>query len=417
MLSAIGIGLMIIGGAGVAIGTGSQMQSQIEQSNRNKKSVKTAKSNYEKAIKKAGLGSLDDSEIARELYHQGKISEEEYEQISKTIKKYENADTSWDQFWLTLNNKEREQLERYYNLLAEEAPELKNTAYRAMENLSEEDRRALFGTPTLERLENPNYADVNFEGFQREVEPVKLWTGQELADLHNLNFDPSHYYDQIKAGTEADLAAARYMSDQMNNASMINDTENVTSYLDSIRNTKAEALASGATLGQRAANELLANQEALNNYSTNQATVADARFQAVDDALLADASARLTASNYFNQLAKSLATDSMTLYDNDSTRYAQDMLSNAEFYRADQELRGQRLLSNANMYADWLQGNAQIANYQSQLDSLSSEYVWLYENALRANDGDVARARADVDNYINYRYTRYQTPQEMYADK
>ena len=417
MLSAIGIGLMIIGGTSIAIGTGAQMESQLEQSNKNKQSVKKAKKNYEKVAEEAGLGSLDDSEIARELYHQGKITEKEYEQISKIIKKYEKADTSWDQFWLTLNNEERAQLEGYYNLLAEEAPELKNTAYRAMENLSEEDRRALFGTPTLEKLENPNYADVNFKGFQREVEPVKLWTGQELADLHNLNFDPSHYYDQIKAGTEADLAAARYMSDQMNNASMINDTENVTSYLDSIRNTKAEALASGATLGQRAANELLANQEALNNYSTSQATVADARFQAVDDALLADASARLTASNYFNQLAKSLATDSMTLYDNDSTRYAQDMLSNAEFYRADQELRGQRILSNANMYADWLQGNAQIANYQSQLDSLSSEYVWLYENALRANDGDVARARADVDNYINYRYTRYQTPQEMYADK
>ena len=392
------------------------MAVQYYKSHKNEEEVKEAKKKYEKAAEDSGLGNLDDSEIAREAYQQGKITKKEYEKISKVVKKYEKANTPWRQFWMTLDNDERETLVNYYNLLAEESPELQDKVYNKIANMTPEERRDLFGTPDLETIAGPNYADVNFEGFQREVEPVKLWTGQELADLHNLNFNPNHYYDQIKAGTEADLAAARYMSDQMNNASMINDTENVTSYLDSIRNTKAEALSTGATLGQRAANELLANQEALNNYSTNQATVADARFQAVDDALLADASARLTASNYFNQLAKSLAADSMTLYDNDSTRYAQDMLSNAEFYRADQELRGQRILSNAKMYADWLQGNAEIARYQSQIDATANEYMWLYENALRAT-GDPARAYADVDNYINYRYTKYKTPQEMYADK
>ena len=107
----------------------------------------------------------------------------------------------------------------------------------------------------------------------------------------------------------------------------------------------------------------------------------------------------------------------MTLYDNDSTRYAQDMLSNAEMYRADQELRGRRLLANANMYADWLQGNAQISAYQSQADARMNEYFWLYNNALRANNGDSARAIADVNNLIQYQYTGYKTPQEQYANK
>lgn len=408
---------LILMGTGVGlIGTGIGIQGV--QGSKNEDAVDEARSNYEKVAKEHGLENIDDSEIARELYHSGKISEEEYRSVTKTIEKYESADTDWKKFWMSLDNDERDALTKYYNTVSLEIPELKDTVFRTIDaNMSTEDKRALFGTPTLETLEGPNYLDTNFEGYQREVEPVKLWTGQELADLHNLNFDPNNYYDLVKAGTSAAVDAARYQSEQMNNASMIKDTESVASYLDSIRNNKAEALSTGATLGQRAANELLANQETLDNYSTNQAAVADARLKAVDDALLADASARLTANNYFNQLAQSLATDSMTLYDNDSTRYAQDMLSNAEMYRADQELRGRRLLANANMYADWLQGNAQIGAYQSQADARMNEYFWLYNNALRANNGDSARAIADVNNLIQYQYTGYKTPQEQYENK
>ena len=389
---------------------------QIKTDSKNEKDIDAAKNRYEQVSKEYGLDSLDDKEIARDLYRQGKITEKEYEDIVKLVDEYDNSGSWWKRALMRTDNKDREILTKYYNLLSDEIPGLRETVYNTFTDLTEDERRALFGTPTLEQLAEPQYMDVNFEGYQREVEPVKLWTGQELADLHNLNFDPTHYYDLIKAGTEADLAAARYTSEQLNNASMVDDTENVASYLDTIRNAKAEALSTGTTLGQRAANELLANQETLGAYTQNQAAVADARFQAVDEALLADASAKVTARGYFNQLAKSLAEDSMVLYDNDSTRFAQDMLSNAEFYRADQQLRGSRLLANANMYADWLQGNAQIAAYQKQLDNVGNEYMWLYENALRAT-GDPVRAKADVDDYITYRYTKYNTPHEMYADK
>lgn len=407
--------LIIIGAASALTAGGAA--SKNHKKDATKKEVDTARKNYEKVAKEHGLDQLDDSEIARELYHTGKISEEEYQDIAKILEKYEKSDTPWEKYWNGLNKKERATLQGYYDTLSYEMPELKDTVFRTLdENMSIEDKRALFGTSTLETLAKPNYLDTDFEGYQREVEPVKLWTGQELADLHNLDFNPDNYYDLVKAGTSAAVDAARYTSEQMNNASMIDDTENVASYLDSIRNTKAEALSAGATLGQRAANELLANQEALNNYSTNQAAVADARLQAVDDALLADAQARLTAHDYFTQLAKSLAADSMTLYDNDSTRYAQDMLSNAELYRADQELRGENLVANSKMYADWLQGNAQISAYQNQADARMNEFFWVYNNALRAT-GDPARAYADANNIIQYQYTGYKTPQEQYANK
>lgn len=407
---------LLINGSAILTG-GAYVYNKQLKIGKTEEQINTAEKKYKQAMKDNGLESLDEAEVARELYHQGKFTEEEYKQISKALNKYEKNDKNLEKFFNGLSESERDAIMRYYNVMSTEAPQLKDTVYRSFENLSTEDRRALFGVPTLETLSGPNYLDTDFEGYQREVEPVKLWTGQELADLHNLDFNPDNYYNLVKAGTSAAVDAARYTSEQMNNASMIDDTENVASYLDSIRNTKAEALSTGATLGQRAANELLANQESLNNYSTNQAAVADARFQAVDDALLADAQARLTAHDYFTQLAKSLAADSMTLYDNDSTRYAQDMLSNAELYRADQELRGERLLANSKMYADWLQGNAQIAAYQSQADARMNEYFWLYNNALRANNNDHVRAKADVDNLIYHQYTGYRTPYDMYIDK
>lgn len=415
MLGLICAGLFTASAAVLMIKTNIDQESQLDKNKQNKARVKEARQSYEKAAKKYGLENLDDAEVARELYHMGYLDEAEYQEIVKIVDKYDGK--SMDEFFLTLNNSQRNTLVKYYESIQEGLPEVSNLMNLTLEDMSVEDRRALFGTPTLEPLTGPSYLDTGFEGYQKEVEPVKLWTGQELAELHNLDYNPDNYYDLVKAGTSAAVDQAHYTSEQMNNASLVDDTENVASYLDSIRNTKAEALANGATLGQRAANELLANQEALGAYAANQAAVADSRLAAVDSALLADAQARLTAHNYFTQLAKSLAADSMELYANDTTRYAQDMLSNAEMYKADQELRGRRTLANANMWSAYTQGQAQLAAYQSQLDSTMNDYMWLYNNALRANNGDASRAYADVNNIIQYQYTGYKTPQELYANK
>ena len=135
---------------------------------------------------------------------------------------------------------------------------------------------------------------------------------------------------------------AEFKSDQLNNASTYNDVADRTSYLNSIRNSKAEAIASGTTAGQRAANEVLANQQALTKYATNQNDVAANRMKAVDDTLLSDAQAKLNARNYFDKLAQSLSKDSLTLYQNDTDRFGQDMLSNAEIYKANQALLAQK---------------------------------------------------------------------------
>lgn len=262
----------------------------------------------------------------------------------------------------------------------------------------------------------PNYMDTSFANYQREVDPVKLWTGQELADLHNIDYNPDNYYDLIKRGTVAEVDRANFESALMNEASMINDTANVTSYLDNIRNTKAEAISTGATAGAQAAAEILSNKEAINNYAQNQAAVADARYGAVENALLADANAKVSAREYFNNLANTLGQDILTLYANDTDRFGQDMLSNAEFYTADEALRGQRIRSNADMWAAQATANSAINASRVQADATTNEYAWVFNAMLNKYDGDFNSAKRDFQRYMNSRYTGYTNYMDLYEN-
>lgn len=266
----------------------------------------------------------------------------------------------------------------------------------------------------------PNYDDVNFENFQFEVDPVKLWTGQELADLHNINYNPDYYYDLIKRGTVAEVDRAKFESALMNEASMVQDTANVASYLDNIRNTKAEALSSGATAGAQAAAEVLKNKEAINSYAQNQASVANARYNAVDAALQADANARLSANDYFNSLATALGQDILTLYANDTDRYGQEWISNSELYKADQELRGQRAYNNASMWAAQATANSAIDALKVAADNTWNEYAYMYNMYKTANGGNSIDALDSLTKYIRsnyYNYTNYPDWRKNELDK
>lgn len=253
----------------------------------------------------------------------------------------------------------------------------------------------------------PNYDDVNFENFQFKVDPVKLWTGQELAELHNINYNPDYYYDLIKRGTTAEVDRAKFESALMNEASMVQDTANVTSYLDNIRNTKAEAISTGATAGAQAAAEVLSNKEAINNYAQNQASVANARYNAVDAALEADANARLSANDYFNSLATALGQDILTLYANDTDRYGQEWISNSELYKADQELRGQRAYNNASMWAAQADANSAIDALKVSADNIWNEYAYMYDKYKTANGGNSAEALNSLVKLIRSNYYGY----------
>ena len=376
--------------------------------------------NYSNTIKSLGLSdSLSPEDIVGNMYLAGKLDAKAYKDSLDILNNTESAGKAFmsdkatnifsKEFWNQVgylafhSGSTHKEVQDLWKQMTDYLPALNKI--KGMTKKEIED--AIYsGVTQAPYAPAPTYEDTNIDlnGGMRDVEPVKFWTGQELADLHNIDYDPNNYYDLIKNSTTAQKNLAEFKSDQLNNASTYNDVADRTSYLNSIRNSKAEAIASGTTAGQRAANEVLANQQALTKYATNQNDVAANRMKAVDDTLLSDAQAKLNARNYFDKLAQSLSKDSLTLYQNDTDRFGQDMLSNAEIYKANQALLAQRLLSNAEMWSNNLSANANIGAYNTAARAPADEVNWVFNNALRAYNGDVLKAFNYTTNNINNSY-------------
>lgn len=407
---------------------------------------------YDKAIKNYGLEDYSIQDIVTELHNLGYITDAEYAKAADSFtgmldsnntaygqymrditsgrKEYNVWDSlaatwgdsiipnggglTWHTRALFGDDKEGQELLNKITANLDKIQGDPNNFYNYLSRISEGGDLA--PSANIAGVAAPNYMDTSFANYQREVDPVKLWTGQELADLHNIDYNPDNYYDLIKRGTVAEVDRANFESALMNEASMINDTANVTSYLDNIRNTKAEAISTGATAGAQAAAEVLSNKEAINNYAQNQAAVADARYGAVEKALLADANAKVSAREYFNNLANTLGQDILTLYANDTDRFGQDMLSNAEFYTADEALRGQRIRSNADMWAAQATANSAINASRVQADATTNEYAWVFNAMLNKHDGNFNNAKRDFQRYMNSRYTGYTNYMDLYEN-
>lgn len=391
--------------AGVATGSGWTVHQYDEWQDDS-----TAFENYKNAIEKAGLEEYDTKDIITRLHSLGYLTDADYEDALDTLGVLEEAykkNGTWT--WAFQSDADREKTNALLNKMASGMSNIKNSDYNTVMEYIKSTSTGGANAPgsAISYAPTPTYDDVDFEGYQMDVAPVKLWTGPELAEHHNIDYDPSLFYDLIKKSTTAEVDRAMFESALMNEASMVNDTANVTSYLDNIRNTRAEAISTGATAGAQAAAEVLHNKEAINNYAQNQAAVADARFNAVDNALLADAKAKTQANDYFTDLANTLGQDILTLYANDTSRYGQQVLSNSDLYKADQELRGQRAYNNASMYANMIQANSAIAGYKQQANQQGDEYAWVFNNFLKENDYNVDGAIRDMDRYLYGRYNNY----------
>ena len=367
---------------------------------------------YKKVIKNNNLDSLSTKDIIEDLWQGGVIDEREYKRSLNTIDKLENTaprgTKSFKEWWqsvFTLPGTQKEGAE-LYKLIAANAQYLNSNNAKSYDDLVKAVNNSFYaGLPTIADAPTPQYLDTMFAGTQVDVTDAKKWTAPELAELHNINYDMEHYYDLIKQSAEADVDLGTYTNRQLDTLANSQDTKNVTSYLDSIRNAKAEALANGATMGAKAATEVLANSDAIAAQANTQAQLANTKAQNMDSLLQADAGAHLSARQYFDQLAKSLVTDATNLYTYDVDRYGQELLTNAELYTADQNLRGSRVLANAEMFRAQQEANAQIAANRAALQKDSDEYSWLFNTALRAYDGDTNKAFHLVDDYIFRRYT------------
>ena len=415
----LGLAALFTAIAGGAVALKKGTDNRIENSNKAEEQYKK----YEQLLKEYNLSDIPAESIITEMNDRGLLDYNDYEKLNSLIadseKQYsKDGNYSFSDFLYALAHKSSS-----HKGIAELYENLSNNISKMgfATNIDDPDKfiEDLGNTltainPNAIKAPAPSYLDVAFDNYLREIDPVKLWTGQELADLHDINYDPNYYYDLIKQGTSAETNRAIYESDVLNNQSLQDDVRSMASYLDSIRNSRSAAINSGITAGAQAVNDVLSNVSAFSDYAAAQSETANNRLSAVNDALLSDAQAKLTARNYFDQLAQSLATDSAGLYANDTSRFGQDWLSNAEFYTADQELRGQRAYSNANMFGNYANAQAKIGNTQANANAQNTEYAYVLKAAYEANKSKgysgqnaINRAILDTNQYIKNRYTGY----------
>jgi hypothetical protein len=376
-------------------------------------------------LNKSPLNDYDVYEVLGKMWLDGAIDEDYYNKAIKTLKQYEDAmedEGGWDHVSdmfkkNTINKATLKELSGLYGKMADYNKDVANYT-SALLNMSGEDVKNVFNesVPNIPNMPAPEYFDTNIDPFQIDVEPAKIWTNQELADHHNINYDLNNYYDLIKQGTEANVNLGKYQSAQMANAALQNNTASNVSYLDSIRQSKANAMAEGATLGARAANDLLANMTNLNTFAENQATVAQNRYNAVDAYLQADAQAKIQANNYFTKLASSLWNDSASLYYSDTDMSSQGYKTNATLHGADRNLAGKNAYLNGTMLGNYADAQAQVEAAASGAQAQADEYAWVFDRFLGANKGNVALAIRDMDNYLFNRYSGYKNPYDYLLD-
>lgn len=367
----------------------------------NKNTTYNAYKTYTNNLEKQGVTDLDTKDAIDYLRSKGYLSVEDYE---KALQEYEEFEKQYgdkgSDFWyaLSTSNKKFKALTNLYQKLNEHSDVFARVANMTIDELKG-DTKDYFAKAAgnIKDVAGPAYQDTSFENESKNAKLMRLMTGQEMADLHSLDYDPNTYYDLIKQGTEANVKYTDYLSRQMNEASMYEDTKTVNSYLDAIRNNKAEALSSGATAGARAAQEVLANQAAITGYADKQTDVANQRYDTVSQALIEDAQAKLTARDYFNSLAQSLATDAVTLYSNDSQRYAAEQAMYADIFDANEYLRQERIKANGSMAGAYASAQAAVNAARTGITDKQTELDFIIDRLAGAYDNNPLKVAMELD--------------------
>ena len=166
-------------------------------------------------------------------------------------------------------------------------------------------------------------------------------------------------------------------------------------------------MAEGATLGARAAQDLLATMNNVSAFAENQATTAQNKYNSFHAYLQAYAQAKLQANKYFTNLANSLWNDSASLYYSDTDMSSQGYKTNATLHNADRDLAGQNAYLNGQMAGNYADAQANINSSRASVDT--NPYLWVFERRLGANGNNVPDAVNFTNNLIYEGYTGFDT--------
>ena len=364
-------------------------------------------------IKSAKDIKVSDRRMLDQIVNMGFVDTKEYgtaiDRFSHYTEAYEksSAAASGKSFSEYLNSigrtdKTARQVGELYRILINEAPRLYDGSVDVQDTINGLIKNTplapLAPAPKLFNLDNYNPVDL-------PVDPVRMWTGQELANLHGIDYNFDNYYDLMKQGSQAQVALKAYENQQANVLGALQDEDTRVSYLDAIRNNRTKAMNKGISAGQRAANELLSMQDAMNQYSVNQSDIVNKQMSNVEPAINNDAYIKRTAQEYYQNLVHNMRSLSNNLYTVDNNRYGSDVTSAADIYASSLGTRGQALQANAAMQGKQQEANAQINAINQGLQSQYNDFAWIYNNALVANGGNKSLAAADFYDYLQSAYT------------
>ena len=377
-------GLLTAGGIGVGVGINENSKTQFKNAQNKLKKYSGSDSNAEFEA------------YLRDNMHLGYIDGNTYKNTLSIYTKLRNNDYDFNKLTLP----ERKELTKFYNQMYENNHGFKSLWDKEYSKMTDEEKLEFLGSGTSlgAAVPAPAYLDTSFDRFQREVAPLKLYTNKELAELMNLDFDYNNILQDYENAAQADVEYKTWLSDLIANNSERDDAYNQTSYLDAIRNVKSDAIIKGMSNGARAAAEVVANKEAIQNKVDEQTDAATQRFETLNEALLNRAQAPLNATDVYNGLAQKLGSGVNTLYATDVNRRGQDLLTNANLLSADENLRSNRMAQNnlmAAMYNANRASNA-VANAQA-----AEGLNYFRDITLPANDNDWRRALSD---YIKTAY-------------
>ena len=321
----------------------------------------------------------------------------------------------------SLNKREANTLKNLYNDLYKNSETFRANWDTEYSKLSDDEKLewlegALGGGGVTVTVPAPAYLDTSFDTYQKKVEPVKFYTNAELAKLYNIDFNYENILEEFKTAGDAKVKYSRHLADVAKYLNEQTVHKDEVSYLDAIRNVKARAVSSGMTAGAKAAQEVLATRQALENKVKTNLETAVSRGQTMSDAFLERAQADINAGNTYTNLAKMLSRTGVDLYANDIARYGADLNANANFFAADETLRANNIAANMEMSAAYNAASAQAAAYNAAARAQTDETMWLLKNVmLPANNGNVDRAIIDTINLNYLQNTGYRSPVEKYT--
>ena len=398
---------IILGTIGLTmIGVGRYLQTE-KNSKWNPNSVSNYNASQQKLMKHAKTANTKEFEdYLRDASYLGYLNGDTHKNAMKAYSKLKSYDYNVGK----LENKDREALINMYDQLYKNDNNFRDEINKYYANLTDEDKMSFLNgvASNSASVPAPAYLDTSFDNYQREVAPLKLWTNKELANHMNLDFDYDNILKDYDKAAQAKVDYNTWLSDLIANNSERDDAYNQTSYLDAIRNVKSDAIIKGMSNGARAAAEVVANKEAIQNKVNEQQEAATQRFETMNDSLLERAQAAINARGLYQGLAQDLGKNVNALYENDVARRGQDLLTNANLYAADENLRANRMAQNNLMSAMYNAAQAQA----SAAANSASDPLWYFKNiSMPANDYNFAKA---VNDYIDLGYTQSTGYQDIF---